>query len=79
MNTSQFTLAEEEEEEPITPPNLFTFKELNIMIKYNANPNKPPAYGLITGHLINEFPRKGIVMLIIAFNTILRLGYYPHQ
>lgn len=60
-------------------PKLFTAKEVTRMIKNNLNSKKAPGYDDVTGKLIKELPKKGIVLLTIIFNAILRLGYFPAQ
>lgn len=84
---SQLTLHEEQEIKnallapyQMTPlPNLFTVNEIRQMIKNSLNPKKSPGYDLITGQLFKELPRKGIVMLTIIYNAVIRLGYFPAQ
>lgn len=40
---------------------------------------KPPGSDMITGKLLKELPRKGIVLTTTIFNAILRLSYWPKQ
>jgi len=61
---------------PIKP---FTPSDINKVIKYDLNAKKAPGYDLITGTVLKELPRKGIVLLTIIFNAILRLEYFPTQ
>lgn len=43
------------------------------------NPRKAPGYDLITGKILQELPRKGIIMLTMIINAVLRTGFYPGQ
>lgn len=58
---------------PIKP---FTPKEVRREIK-NLNSRKAPGYDLITGTTLKQLPRKGLVLLTIIYNSMLRLAYYP--
>lgn len=86
-NPSQLSQTEEENiNEELTAafqmsplPELFTVTEVHKMIQNNLHPNKAPGYELITGKLIKELPKKGVVFLTIIFNAVLRLGYFPAQ
>lgn len=62
-----------------SPMDCFIVKEIKNMIRYNLNPKIAPGFDIITGKLIKELPRKGLVMLTIIFNAVLRLGYFPVQ
>lgn len=61
---------------PIKP---FTPNDVSKVIKYDLNGKKAPGYDLITGTVLKELPRKGIVLLTVIFNAILRLEYFPSQ
>jgi hypothetical protein len=43
------------------------------------NPRKAPGYDLITGRMLKEMPKKGIVHLTTICNAIIRTGYFPVQ
>ena len=63
---------------PNTRKNLqaFTLSELKQVIK-QLNPLKAPGSDLITAHMIQEMPPKGLQTLLYIFNVITRLGYWP--
>lgn len=61
------------------PIKSFTPSEVNNVILKDLNPKKAPGYDLITGRVLKELPRKGIVFLTIIFNAVLRLQYFPLQ
>ena len=46
-------------------------------IKANLSSKKAPGFNLITGTLLKELPRKGVVMLTYLFNAAIRLKYVP--
>jgi hypothetical protein len=50
-----------------------------MIIKNNLNPKKAPGYDLITGKVLKELSEKGMKMLTILFNAILRTGIFPDQ
>jgi len=54
-----------------TPPEVWT--EINL-----TNLHKAPGYDLITGKVL-KLPRKAVVLLTTKYNSILRLGNFPHQ
>lgn len=60
---------------PISP---FKPSEVKLIIN-SLRGNKAPGYDLITGQVLKELPRKGIVFLTLIFNAILRLEYFPLQ
>lgn len=60
------------------PIKAFSPLEIIQEIKY-LNSKKAPGYDLITGKALKELPRKGIILLTILFNAILRLTYWPLQ
>nr|AAS68534.1 pol protein [Drosophila melanogaster] len=53
-----------------------TLKELNDEIK-NLKNSKAPGKDLITNQLIKTLPTKATLYLILIYNSILRIGYYP--
>ncbi|CAK1547668.1 unnamed protein product [Leptosia nina] len=55
---------------PVTPA------EVKITIN-NLKPKKAPGFDLITAEVLKNLPKKGIVLLTILFNAILRLQYFP--
>lgn len=61
---------------PISP---CTPSEVLKVIQKEINPKKSPGYDLITGRILKELPRKGILLLTFIFNAILRLEYFPVQ
>jgi hypothetical protein len=56
---------------PVTP------KEVALEIKTNINIKKAPGYDLITGEILKNLPRKGIVKLTNLINASFRLKYVP--
>jgi hypothetical protein len=61
---------------PIKP---FTPSEVNKVVKGDLNAKKAPGNDLITGKVLKELPRKGLVFLTVIFNAILRLECFPSQ
>lgn len=61
---------------PISP---FKPSEVKQIIDSDLNAKKAPGYDLITGKLLKELPRKGIVFLALIFNAVLRLQIVPSQ
>lgn len=53
-----------------------TPKEVTCEIK-NLNSKKSPGYDLITGEIMKQLPKKGIIMLTYLINTSFRLKYVP--
>lgn len=63
----------------LSPPiRAFSPGEIKKEIKL-LNNRKAPGFDLITAKILKELPRKGITMLTILFNSILRLSYWPTQ
>lgn len=60
---------------PLRP---FSPAEVSRQIKL-ANPRKAPGYDLIVGEVLQNLPRKALVLLTTIFNSILRLNYFPAQ
>src|SRR5436190_1777997 len=60
---------------PISP---FKPSEVKVIIN-GLKCKKAPGYDLITGKVLKELPRKGIIFLTLIFNAILRLEYFPLQ
>lgn len=56
---------------------LFTPDEIAEEIKTNLKAKKAPGYDLITGEVLKQLPRKGVVMLTYLFNAVLRLRHVP--
>ena len=56
---------------------LITPKEVADEIRTNLNSKKAPGFDLITGEVLKQLPKKGIVMLTYIFNAALRLRYFP--
>jgi hypothetical protein len=61
------------------PIKFLTQKEIQNIIQDDLNPMKAPGYDLITGRILKEMPRKGIVHLTTICNAIIRTGYFPVQ
>lgn len=61
---------------PIVP---FTPSEVKKCINNELNPKKSPGYDLITGKVLQELPKQGILLITFIFNAILRLEYFPLQ
>jgi len=70
MLTERHNLNKNPHNQPIT------LKELNDEIK-NLKNSKAPGKDLITNQLIKTLPTKATLYLILIYNSILRLGYYP--
>lgn len=58
------------------PLRLCTPTEVWKAIK-NLKNRKAPGFDLITSEVLKHVPRKGIVLLTILFNAVLRLHYFP--
>jgi hypothetical protein len=58
------------------PIKAFSPKEVSQIIK-KINEHKAPGYGLITGKILRQLPKKAIVLLTIIYNSMLRLSYFP--
>lgn len=72
-NTDQLLpLLERGEEIPLVTP-----KEVENDIKNNINPRKAPGFDLITGLILKQLPRKGIVKLTNLINATFRLKHVP--
>lgn len=56
---------------------LATPTEVKNEIKNNINPKKAPGFDLITGEVLKQLPRKGIVKLTNLINAAFRLKYVP--
>lgn len=65
--------AEREDEEI----KLVTPREVAKEIKENINPRKAPGFDLITGEVLKQLPRKGIVKLTNLINAAFRLKHVP--
>lgn len=61
------------------PIKFFTPQEIHKIVQERINAKKAPGYDLITGRVLKELPRKGIVHLTAICNAILRTGHYPVQ
>jgi hypothetical protein len=58
--------SEENEDIPLVTP-----KEVANEIKCNINPRKAPGFYLITGEVLKQLPRKGVVKLTHLINRPL--------
>jgi len=56
----------------------FTIKEMRIAIKI-LNPKKVQGYVLITNHVLQKLPEKGIIFITQLCNAVLRRGFFPLQ
>ena len=56
---------------PVTP------REVAEEIRTNLNPKKAPGFDLITGEILKQLPRKGMVLLTYLFNAAFRLKHVP--
>ncbi len=65
----------EERNGPVIKP--FSPKEIKKAIDKELNPKKAPGHDLISARMLQELPRKGVVMLTQLFNTVLRIRYIP--
>lgn len=61
------------------PIQKFKPAEVSLVITNDLKPNKAPGYDLITGKLLKELPRKGVIFLTYLFNAMLSLDYVPDQ
>lgn len=66
----------ESDQQMSLPLRLCTPTEIQKTIK-NLKKRKAPGFDLITAEVLNHLPRKGIVLLTILFNAVLRLHYFP--
>lgn len=57
----------------------FKPSEVKYTIDLEINKKKAPGYDLITGKVLQELPRKGIMLITLIFNALLRLEYFPQQ
>lgn len=58
------------------PPILLTPGNVKEVID-SLHPSKAPGFDFITGKVLQELPRKGIVFLTFIFNAALRTGHFP--
>ena len=61
------------------PIKSFKPSEVTNVIRNEISSKKAPGYDLITGKILKELPRKGILLITFIFNAILRLEYFPLQ
>lgn len=54
-----------------------TPEEVRNEIRTNLNPRKAPGFDLITGEILKQLPKKGVVMLTYIFNAVFRLKHVP--
>lgn len=50
---------------------------LSIEIKNNLNGNKASVWDKITGEILEQLPKKGIVYLTAIYDATFRLVYFP--
>jgi hypothetical protein len=53
-------------------------KEIANKIKLKINPRKAPGFNLITGEVLKQLPRKGVVKLTHLINASRRFTEYLH-
>jgi hypothetical protein len=58
---------------------LVTPKKLLQAIRAHANPKQAPGFDLITGIIMQQFPRQAFVKLTHLYNAAFRLKYVPSQ
>jgi hypothetical protein len=58
------------------PPKHISPAEVRCKISKLPRKNSP-GYDLITFEILNQFPKKVIVLLTYIFNSMLRLSYFP--
>jgi hypothetical protein len=63
-NEDQLILSEQNEEIPLVTP-----KEVANEIKRNINARKAPGFHLITGEILKQLPRRGLVKLTHLINA----------
>lgn len=56
-----------------------TKKELTNEIKNNLSTKNAPGYDLITGNILKELPRKGLVKFLHLINAAIRLKFIPES
>lgn len=56
-----------------------SFKDVYSIIQKDLNAKKARGYDLITGKILKELPDKALRLIIIIYNAVLRLNYYPAQ
>jgi hypothetical protein len=71
-NEDQLILSEENENIPSMTPT-----EVANEIKRNINPRKAPGFDPITGEILEQLPRNGLVKLTHLINTSFILKYTP--
>ena len=71
--TNKINLLQENQEHEVI--NFVTPKEVAHEIKTNINTKK--GFDLITGKILKQIPRKGIVKLTHLFNAAIRLKHVP--
>lgn len=84
---SEINIAEERElqntiETPFQmdlPLKNFTIGDVRSIIHFEINPKKSPGFDLITGKILQELPEKAVKFIVLLFNAILRIGFFPDQ
>lgn len=61
------------------PVKKFNYNEVRKVILHNINPKKAPGYDLVTGKILQNLTRKGVVAVLQIMNAILAQSYFPHQ
>lgn len=61
---------------PISP---FKPSDIKDVIQKELKAKKAPGYDLITNKILKELSRKGLTLLTLLFNAILRLQHFPSQ
>jgi hypothetical protein len=57
------------------PIQAFSPREVRQVIE-KVNQHKAPGYGLITGEILRQLPKKAMVLLTTIYNSMLRLSYF---
>jgi hypothetical protein len=61
------------------PSKKIKINEVKMILKNNLNLKKAPGYDLITVKVLKELSEKGMKVLTIICNVILRTGIFPDQ
>lgn len=61
------------------PISNFTTNEIKTIIYKDLSNKKAPGFDLITGRILKELPKKGMRLIALLYNAVLRLGYFPDQ
>jgi hypothetical protein len=59
------------------PLNKFTPKQVQQKIQRHINPKKSPGHDHISGKILKELSKKGIIYLTQIYNAVLQTAYFP--